>query len=518
VSKVWVSDNGDGTYQNPVLYADYSDPDVCRVGDDYYMTSSSFNAIPGLQILHSKDMVNWKLVGYALDENTPSEHFAKPQHGNGVWAPAIRQHNSEFYIYWGDPDYGIYMVKTKDPAGQWEKPVLVMEGKGLIDPCPLWDDNSNAYLVHAYAGSRAGIKSILTVNRMNPEGTKVLDAGVMVFDGHDNHPTVEGPKFYKRNGYYYIFAPAGGVATGWQLVLRSKNVYGPYEEKTVMDQGNTSINGPHQGAWVDTPAGEDWFFHFQDVEAYGRIVHLQPMKWLNDWPVIGEDKDGDGKGQPVMSYKKPDIGKTYPQVTPQESDEFDGNGLGLQWQWHANPKATWAFATGNTGKLRLFTEQLPADFKNFWDVPNLLLQKFPAEEFTATTKLTFTPNIEKLQNERTGLIVMGEDYAYLSLVSRKDGIYLAYITVDDAHKGTPEKEQLLGKLNGKEVYLRVKVDKEAQCRFSYSEDGNQFKEVGSTFTAVPGRWIGAKVGLFATRPDKTNDAGYADYDWFRITE
>ena len=192
--------------------------------------------------------------------------------------------------------------------------------------------------------------------------------------------------------------------------------------------------------------------------------------------------------------------------------------MGLQWQWHANPKATWAFATGSTGKLRLFTEQLPADFKNYWDVPNLLLQKFPAEDFTATTKLTFKPNIEKLQNERTGLIVMGEDYAYLSLVSKKDGIYLAYTSVKAAHKGKPEKEQLLGKLNGNEVYLRVNVDKGAQCRFSYSEDGNQFKEVGSTFTAVPGRWIGAKVGLFATRPDKTNDAGYADYDWFRITD
>ncbi len=518
VSAVWVADNGDGTYKNPILYSDYSDPDVCRVGDDYYMTSSSFNAIPGLQILHSKDMVNWKLIGYALNENTPSAHFAKPQHGNGVWAPAIRHHNGAFYIYWGDPDYGIYMVKTEDPAGEWEQPVLVMEGKGLIDSCPLWDEDGNAYLVHAYAGSRAGIKSILAVNRMNPEGTKVLDAGVMVFDGHEHHPTVEGPKFYKRNGYYYIFAPAGGVSTGWQLVLRSKNVYGPYEEKIVLDQGSTSINGPHQGAWVDTPTGEDWFFHFQDVGAYGRIVHLQPMKWENDWPVIGEDKDGDGKGQPFLSHKKPDVGKTHPIVTPQESDEFGGHGLGLQWQWHANPKATWAFATGSKGNLRLFTEQLPPDFKNYWDVPNLLLQKFPAEDFTATTKLSFTPNIEKLQNERTGLIVMGEDYAHLSLVSRKDGIYLAYTAVKGAHNGGPEKEQLLGKVNGKDIYLRVKVGKDAQCRFSYSEDGNQFKEVGTAFTAVPGRWIGAKVGLFATRPDKTNDAGYADFDWFRITE
>ncbi|PRY10913.1 beta-xylosidase [Pontibacter ummariensis] len=516
LSKVWVADQGNGTYQNPVLHADYSDPDVCRVGDDYYMTSSSFNAVPGLQILHSKDLVNWKIIGYALDKITPADHFAVPQHGNGVWAPAIRHHNGEFYIYWGDPDFGIYMVKTRDPAGDWEDPVLVMEGKGLIDSCPLWDEDGNAYLVHAYAGSRAGIKSVLAVNKMNPEGTKVLDEGVIVFDGHENHPTVEGPKFYKHNGYYYIFAPAGGVATGWQLVLRSKNVYGPYEEKIVMDQGKTSVNGPHQGAWVNTPTGEDWFLHFQDMEAYGRVVHLQPMVWKNGWPVIGEDKDGNGTGQPVMAYKKPNVGKTHTHATPADSDEFEANKLGLQWQWHANPKATWAFPMANKGKLRLYTDQLPENYKNFWDVPNLLLQKFPAETFTATTKLSFTPN-EKLENERTGLIVMGEDYAHLSLVSKKDGLYLAYSTVADARKGTPETQQLLGKLKGQEVYLRVAVDKGARCQFSYSEDGQNFKPVGSAFTAVPGRWIGAKVGLFAVRQDKINDSGYADVDWFRVT-
>ncbi|WP_241739056.1 glycoside hydrolase family 43 protein [Pontibacter beigongshangensis] len=517
VSQVWVADGGRGSYKNPILYADYSDPDVCRVGEDYYMTSSSFNAVPGLQILHSKDLVNWNLIGYALDRLPPYDHFAKPQHGNGVWAPAIRYHEGEFYIYWGDPDFGIYMVKTKDPAGRWEKPVLVKEGKGLIDSCPFWDDDGQAYLVHGWAGSRAGIKSILTLNRMNPEGTEVLDEGVLVFDGHDSHPTVEGPKMHKRNDYYYIFAPAGGVSTGWQLVLRSKNVYGPYEEKIVMDQGNTPVNGPHQGAWVDTPNGkEDWFVHFQDVEAYGRIVHLQPMQWKNDWPVIGEDLDRDGKGQPVMTHRKPAVGKNHPISTPKESDEFDDHKLGLQWQWHANPKATWAFLNPAKGQLRLFTDQLPESYKNFWDVPNLLLQKFPAETFTATTKLKFTPN-EKLQNERTGLIVMGDSYAHISLVSKTDGLYLAYTKGEKAEKGTPDKEELLGKLNGNEVYFRVKVDKGGICQFSYSENGAQFKEVGTPLTAMPGKWIGAKVGVFAVRQDKINDSGFADYDWFRIT-
>src|SRR5690606_4565837 len=152
----------------------------------------------------------------------------------------------------------------------------------------------------AYAGSRAAVKSILAINKMNPEGTKVLDKGTVVFDGHDAHPTVEGPKFYKRNGYYYIFAPAGGVATGWQLILRSKDIYGPYEEKVVLEQGSTQVNGPHQGGWVDTADGTDWFVHFQDVDAYGRIAHLQPVEWKNDWPLMGKDLDGNGIGEPVQ--------------------------------------------------------------------------------------------------------------------------------------------------------------------------------------------------------------------------
>ncbi len=337
ISQTWVADKGNGTYQNPVLYADYSDPDVCAAGDDFYMTASSFNCIPGLPILHSRDLVNWSLVNYALPVQEPKEFFDKAQHGKGVWAPAIRFHKGEFYIYWGDPDYGIYMIKTRDPKGSWSKPVLVKAGKGMIDPTPLWDEDGKVYLIHAYAGSRSGVNSILVICELNAEGTEVISDPVMVFDGNDgkNH-TVEGPKLYKRNGYYYIFAPAGGVATGWQLVLRSKNIYGPYESKIVMAQGKTTINGPHQGGWVDTNTGESWFVHFQDQGAYGRVIHLNPMKWVNEWPVIGVDKDKDGCGEPVTTYKKPNVGKMYPVTTPPESDEFDTRHLGLQWQWHAN--------------------------------------------------------------------------------------------------------------------------------------------------------------------------------------
>jgi beta-xylosidase len=515
VSKVWVADNGDGTYKNPVLHADYSDPDAIRVGDDFYLVSSSFEDIPGLPVLHSKDLVNWEIIGHALVRQPPFEHFALPRHGEGVWAPSIRYHNGEFYIYYPDPDFGIYLTKAKNAAGPWSDPILVYAGKGLEDPCPLWDNDGQVYLVHTYVGSRAGIKSIVTVNKLNLEGTRVINEDVLVYDGHEVDPTIEGPKFYKRNGYYYIFAPAGGVSTGWQLILRSKNVYGPYERKVAMDQGASPTNGPHQGAWVTTQTGEDWFLHFQDKDAYGRILHLQPMKWLNDWPVIGVDKDGDGKGEPVVRYKKPNVGKTYPIQTPVESDEFNGSTVGLQWQWMANHKGTWSFMNTSNGSLRLFSDKVPDSAKNLWDAPNVLLQKFPAEEFMVTTKFTFKPN-SKIENEKSGLVIMGLSYAGLALKSKKDGVQLVFESCKDAGSGKEEKEKVIMKMNVPTVFFRVKVTKGGKCGFSYSLDGNVFTNAGEEFTAEVGRWKGAKVGLFCTRETQVNDAGYADFDWFRV--
>ena len=524
-SEVWVADKGDGTYVNPVLHADYSDPDVCAVDGHYYMTASSFNCTPGLPILHSEDLVNWEIINYAIKDVEPLDFFSKPQHGKGVWAPSIRHHNGEFYIYWGDPDFGIFMVKTKDIYGEWDKPVLVKAGKGMIDPCPLWDDDGKVYLAHAWAGSRAKFNSVITVCEMNSEGTAIVSNPVLAFDGNDgtNH-TIEGAKFYKHNGYYYIFAPAGGVATGWQLVLRSKNVFGPYESKIVMSQGKTDINGPHQGAWVDTPSGEAWFLHFQDKGAYGRVLHLNPMEWKSDWPVIGVDTDGDGCGEPVHEYRKPNIGKTVGIVTPAESDEFNSTELGLQWQWHANYQDTFGFTT-NMGYMRIYSHILSPEFVNFWEVPNLLLQKFPAEEFTATTKLKVSA---KDDGQMSGLIVMGWDYAYLGVEKSGEGFILKYVQCKDAEQKTPEKTSVVGILDKCrtfeaglypnyeiDIYLRVKVESGGKCSFYYSTDGKRFHNVGDTFIARQGKWIGAKVGLFSVAP-YGKERGWVDADWFRI--
>lgn len=524
-SEVWVSDEGNGMYRNPVLHADYFDPDVCAVGEDYFLTASSFNCTPGLPILHSKDLVNWKIVNYALKKVEPVEYYNEPRHGKGVWAPSIRFHEGMYYIYWGDPDFGIFMVKTRDPYGEWDAPVLVKAGKGMIDPCPLWDDDGRVYLAHAWAGSRAKFNSVLTVCELNKEGTAVISDPVLVFDGNDgvNH-TIEGAKFYKRNGFYYLFAPAGGVVSGWQLVMRSKDVYGPYEARIVMAQGKTDINGPHQGGWVDTPAGESWFLHFQDKGAYGRVLHLNPMKWVNDWPVIGVDKDGDGCGDPVSRYRKPKTDKTYPIETPVESDEFDTRKLGLQWEWHANYQDVFGFTT-NMGYVRIYGHELSPHFKNFWEVPNLLMQKFPAEEFTATAKLKVSA---KDDGQLSGLIIMGWDYSWIGVEKQEEKFLLKQAVCKDAEQGNLEQVSTLAVLEPsrkfeaglfpnyeREIYIRVHVDKGAYCRFSYSLDGKKFTEAGTLFKARQGKWIGAKVGMFSVTPHG-KERGWLDVDWFRV--
>lgn len=525
VSKTWVPDRGDGTYRNPVINADYSDPDVVAVGDDYYMTASSFCNVPGLPILHSRDLVNWTLVNYAVKALEPTEYYAEARHGDGVWAPSIRYHEGEFFIYWGDPDFGVFMVKTKDPLGQWEKPVLVLPAKGVIDTCPLWDEDGKAYLVNGWAKSRSGLNAALTVTEMSPDGTKLIGDPVLVYDGlpEGNH-TIEGPKFYKRNGYYYILAPAGSVASGWQVALRSRSPYGPYESKVVMAQGKTDINGPHQGGWVTTPQGEDWFLHFQDKGIIGRVVHLNPVNWIEDWPVMGVDNDGDGCGDPVTTFRKPKTAGKVAIANPVESDEFNSTTLGLQWQWFANYQPTFGFPTPN-GYFRLYGHTLSPEFVNMREVPNILTQKFPNESFTATAKTTVSATVD---GQQSGIIVMGLDYCRLSVEKSGENFVVKLIECKNSNKGKAETETEIAtlpasRINGEggrstqdiDIYFRVKVDKDELCQFAYSVDGKKYVNCGERFQARQGHWIGARIGFFSVQPKGPN-RGWIDIDWFHM--
>lgn len=527
----WYADLGDGNYRNPVLYTDYSDPDAIRVGDDYFMTASSFCNTPGLPILHSKDLVNWKVINYAI-KNIPYERYAVPQHGCGVWAPAIRYHDGEYIIFFPMPDEGIFVTKTRNPWDEWSEPHAIFEGKGWIDPCPFWDDDGRAYMVSAFAKSRIGFKSILHLTEMKPDCSALLDEGRHVFDGNENgQTTIEGPKLYKRNGYYYIMAPAGGVKPGWQVVMRSKNIWGPYEYRNVLVQGNTAVNGPHQGAWLDTQTGEDYFLHFQDVYAAGRIVHLQPVKWVNDWPIMGEQISGDA-GQPVMTHKKPDIGDEGRKAlesfkkqngladiyAPAVSDDFTGGKLGLQWQWNANHSDDWYELTGHGIKLMALDKAVDTSIA---DVPNLLLQKWAAPQFAAVTEMSADSLDE---GDIAGMVSLGVEYGAVALRLRNGEKEVAAISGTQTFKNekaySDDKITVLEKLAGNvdKIFFRNRVESlpmiekdvtRNRIYLDYSVDGVNYKNVLS-YEAAAGRWVGVKNGIFACH--ENNGAGSAKTD------
>lgn len=533
------------TYTNPIVYADYSDPDVIRVDSVFYMTASSFNCSPGLQILSSSDLVHWQIVDAALPHAIPGGAPVRSdgqtyggsmgggssvQHGNQVWAPSIRYHNDQFWIVWGDPDRGVYQVHGQ--LGAWSEPVLFYPGKGLIDACPLWDEDGHTYLVHAYAGSRAGMKSLLAVAEVDEQLTHVVRASQIVFDGHGEHPTCEGPKFYRRDGYYYILCPAGGVSTGWQLAMRSLSPYGPYEEKVVLRQGATDINAPHQGGLVSDTEGAEWFLHFQDVGPLGRILHLQPVTWEDGWPIMGDH------GEPVTKYAMP-MGKPNPRADQYELSGVPNPLTDLGWQWQATPDARWFFVDERARCLRLYSH--PETFadgslgegSNLWNMRNLLLRKPVGLEAEMTVRVQFHPD-DRYVGERAGLVMMGTSYAALLLEKTSDGIVLRQVENSRARQQGEETIHATLPADEGVYYLRVhyrtlpptqraenqmsgsgtSTDRVVIADFSFSRDGRRFQSIGAPFHVQTGLWIGAKWGLFCTRPGRpTNDGGWLDvYD------
>jgi beta-xylosidase len=455
-----------------------------------------------------------------------------------VWAPSIRFHNGKFYIFYPDPDYGIYMVTATDPAGPWSAPILVKGGKGFEDPCPLFDDDGKVWMVHAWVGSRSGGRNnILTLVPLSEDATKIIGEAQDIIVGTDFKVTgTEGPKFYKLNGYYYIFAPVGGVGPGQQAVFRSKKIDGPYEMKIVLAQGGTKINGPHQGGLVDTPDGKQWWFiHFQDMAVQkgneGRVTHLEPVVWGEDgWPVMGNDPNRTGTGEPVLTFAKPAVGKTYPAAAPQTSDEFDSPALGLQWQWLANPQSLWYSLREKRGSLRLESVPLNASLIR---QPNLLLQKIPAPAFTVTTKMELpltVPGEPPLPGLQAGLIIYGTPCAWIGLVKTEEGFRLSQVVSRAGSNATaPDTATESAGVDTKStvVYLAFTMVDGARAQFSYSFDGQAYTPLGDpvSIAAIHGSWIGAKFGLFAASTYLSTHGpftaiprmGCADFDWIHVT-
>jgi beta-xylosidase len=477
----WIPDNGDGTYSNPIIHADYSDPDIIRVGDDFWMTASSFNCTPGLPILHSRDLVNWRLVNHAI-RNVPHPSYTDVRLGSGVWAPAIRHHAGKFWIVFPMPDEGIYVTCTDDPLGRWEEPWCLQEAKGWIDPCLFWDDDGQAYLAHAYAFSRSGLKERIHLRPMSPDARRLLGEGRELFHT-PHHLYLEGPKFHKLDGWYYIMCPGGGVQTGWQVAFRSRDIWGPYEEKVVLAQGDTAINGPHQGALVDLADGSWWFAHFQDRGPFGRITHLQPVAWVDGWPLCGELRHG--ICQPVSRWRKPVQG--FGPEIPATSDDFSGRALALQWQWQGNHEASWHAL--EHGRLRLFPG--PAPEGGVARYPRFLGQKFPASAFRVSTTLDLSAGAP---GGVAGLAIASGPDAHFAGLRRTDrGCELIL--------GTPD--GILASIPQSSARAELSVDVAADGTFSFAPFP------AHRFTAKEGGWIGARVGLFHYGGDKPG----AHADW-----
>lgn len=498
------------TYKNPILYADYSDPDVIRVGEDYYMVASSFTYFPGVPLLHSRDLVHWELMNYCVD-SLPFEKYQKPSHGSGTWAPAIRYHQGEFFVFVPLPDEGIWVARSKDPKGKFEGSLLC-EARGWIDPCPFWDEDGKAYMIFAFAKSRCGVKHKLALVEMDLDCRKILGEPRIIFDGTQMAPTTEGPKMYKKDGWYYVLMPSGGVAAGWQSALRSRKIWGPYEYKIVMHQGNTAVNGPHQGGWVDTPEGKDWFIHFQDVGALGRITHLQPMCWNGGWPVIGVEKNGDGIAEPAEEWEVPVTGQPHYRIA--DSDDFAGKKLGLQWQWQANPREE--FYSLEEGALSLFCRTNPDRENLLWYAPNVLTQIPQSPSFRAQVKVRLD---WKKEGDMAALGITGLGYAYLGIQRVGEGNALCLYqgkVLEKEFEGIAQETCCWKKsISGDEAWLRAAV-KEGTFRFSFSLDGETFEEIPLTFSLEKGTWTGAKLCLWSCSRENQSGGGRGLYRSFQV--
>lgn len=486
-------------YTNPILNLDFSDPDAIRHNDDFFMIASSFNHTPGIPVLHSKNLVDWKIINYVYDK-IPFDRFKDVIHGAGAWAPSIRYHNGLFYAIIPFIDEGIYISCTKDPFGKWSDLWCLIPGSGIEDPCPIWIGDK-CYLAVGFAKSRMGFNSCLGLYEVSPDLKEKLSDYTIIYDGHNDNPTIEGPKFYQRNGYIYIMAPAGSVKTGWQTCLRSKNVYGPYETKIVLMQGDAKINGPHQGALVDVDDNGNFaFIHFQDKDCYGRITHLQPVKWVNDWPLCGLVRDELLPGTPVIEGDYPVNIKTSDKID--FNDDFKDS-ISLVWQTPANQNEDWFKADEGLFANCYYHNEASKLALNLQ--PNLLLQKLPYLSFKASVKLDAMFLEEE---DECGLVLMGMDYAYVSIkvVNKVKHLIISQ-----------------GSFNKNDVIL---IDKEynknsVSLGIIYSEPNKyQFVVDGVTienvFTAKPGRWIGSKIGIFA-RGIK-NPSGYGIFENFRLIE
>ncbi len=486
------SDNGDGTYTNPVIAADFPDPDVILVGDTYYMVTTTMFVFPGVTIVKSYDLVNWEYCSNAVQRFDFSKCYDLDgcnRYSHGQWATSLRYHNGKFYLLFITLDEGGFLCKASKPEGPWEIKKLP---KGFYDPGLFFDDDGRIYVAHGY--SKLYVTEI--DNNFAPKGNDSL-----VYTG-DIRRGLEGTHVYKINDYYYLYCTYGGV-DGIQVALRSKNIYGPYEQKVVIRDTTKGVNfGVHQGALIKTQTGEWWTILFVDQGPFGRFPSLHPVTWVDDWPIAGVD----GKG--VVTYKKPNVGINYPIKILPTSDEFNNAVLGMQWGWNHNPdSAKWSL-TQKPGYIRLITGKAVSNLR---EARNTLTQRpFAYYSKTIPTIAVTKIDVDHMKDgDIAGLAVFQDPYAYIAVKQINDSKYIIMVNNGETIDSVEMKD--------KTIYLQASAHYgTSKASFSYSLDNKKFTSLGNELSMRFNLTVftGNKFCLFNYATKSTG--GYVDFDWFRI--
>jgi beta-xylosidase len=481
-----------GTYTNPLIAADFPDPDVIFVNDTYYMVSTTMFIFPGVTILKSKDLVNWEYCSNAVPRFDFSPCYSLDnchRYSHGQWATSLKYNNGKFHLLFITLDEGGFLCTSSNAEGPWEIKKLP---KGFYDPGLFFDEDGKIYVAHGYSNIR-----ITEVD----QDLAPVSRDSLVFSG-TIRKGLEGAHVYKIGGYYYLYCTYGGL-DGIQVALRSRNIYGPYEQRVVIQDTTQGINfGIHQGALIQTQVGEWWTILFVDSGPFGRFPSLQPVTWVDDWPMVGVN------GKAVVTYKKPNVGKIFPKTTLPTSDEFNDQKLGMQWGWNHNPDSTkWSLAQW-PGYLRLTTAKVTSNLR---EARNTLTQRIVANRnqdipTNAVTKMDF---IKMKDGDIAGLAVFQDPYAYIA-VQKQNGVRML-VMVNNG------RTVAMVPLSGEAVYLRATASNSTKkATFQYSLDNKTFKQLGDELTMNFNLKIftGNKFCLFNYATQEAG--GYVDFDWFRV--
>ncbi|MFN3648476.1 MAG: family 43 glycosylhydrolase [Armatimonadota bacterium] len=497
-SRTWTADNGDGTFTNPLFYDEFSDPDLIRVGSDYYMTGTTMHAMPGLPLLHSRDLVNWRLLSYAADRLDFGPEYrlenGKEIYGQGVWAPALRHHRGTFYIFDNIRGQPTQIFSARDPRGPWKRTPMK---RGFHDLSVLFDDDGKVYVIWGYREIRLA--------RLNDELTDVIPGTERIIIPRDAGMG-EGSHFYKIDGKYYITS-AWYLGTMRMPCARADRPEGPYEVVPAISGGEDygiAKGALHQGGIVSTPGGEWWGFSMMDFNSLGRLTGLSPVTWKDGWPYFGLPGN---LGRSPRTWVKPNTRHSSgPRAPFQRSDDFSGRRLQPVWQWnHAPEDAKWSL-TERSGYLRLHS--LPAP--EFWWARNTLTQRAVGPQSVATAELD--PSGMK-PGDVAGLGLLNSPYAWIG-VSRG----AAELTLEQFDKGSGKTTRV--PLKSGRVWLRADCDFFTEkARFSYSTDGQRFQEVGDPFTMVfqLKTFQGVRYSLFHYNTSGA-PGGHADFDRLTVHE